>query len=1364
MAKLDPNIAAHLEWIGFVKPTGLVVSAPALVRAGAILNRYDRLGQTLLQQCVEERVFPPSTGLEPHLPSFEIFAKTVLGWSFSPKAFAGTSECSMPDELKVRLPDSTTNLEPHYAIRERDSINPADGYDGPKWQLLVRLVKIGDDFDKISKTVGGIDASPQDLLERLLRETGVLAGLLYNGKALRLVSAPTGEISGRLDFKVADMVQTAGRPISSALRLLLCQSRLLTQPRQNRLAALLGDSRKFQNEVSEHLAVQVLHGLYELLRGFQAAHDASGRALLRTPLEDRPDDVYRALLTVILRIVFLLYAEERDILPHEDETFSRYYSIAGLYERLREDSALYPDTMDQRYGAWSQLLALFRMIHNGAESGELKLPARQGILFDPERYRFLEQVPSEHELETEPQQTPRAKGRRPYIGLAHTETTPPPQHASPLVADGTIYRVLEKLLVLNGERISYRALNVEHIGSVYETMMGFRLERASGRSIAIRASKKHGAPSTINLEELLDETPTGRAKWIQDRTDRKVTPRIRREVCTAKTLDTIHASLDSVVDKNATPDLIPEGAMILQPSPERRRSGSHYTPRELTEPIVRRALEPVLERITGTNGQPPLPEQILELKVCDPAAGSGAFLVEACRQLGSALVSAWRAYGKVRPSSSAEDEINLARRIVARKCLYGVDRNATAIDLARLSLWLLTLSKDQPLTFVDHSIRHGDSLVGLGRQQIEAFHWNVKESHFQAGFESLKVRQSVESIRELRELIQNAPEGTDDAQLREYWTRASRLEEEVRLFGDLVIAAFFEGDQPKSREQIRAQYAVSVVSGTASKFRDKLTQYRFSDPPIVQFHWETEFPEVFDRSNPGFDLIVGNPPFAGKNTLIAGNVPTYLEWLKSIHEESHGNSDLVAHFFRRAFDLTRTGGTFGLIATNTVAQGDTRATGLRWICSDGGVIYHAIRRLKWPGRAAVIVSNVHVMNNESPRCHCLDGQKVKRISAFLFHSGSNEDPLRLKSNKNMSFQGDIIRGMGFTFDDTDTKGVATPVAEMQRLLEADARNAQVILPYIGGKEVNSSPTQTPHRFVIDFNNHPLRRDNLDSTWNNSSRALRERWLKDGIVPEDFPDSVAADWPELLEIIEKKVRPSRTSLPQSSSWNCDFSRRWWQFAVYRVKLHRALEDLDRVLVLPRVTPHLGLTFLSSKMIFSDALYIFPSDSFAIFGILQSRIHEIWARFFGSSLKDDLRYTNTDCFETFPFPCDWQSQTKIACAARTYFEFRASLMIQNDEGMTKTYNRFHDPDERSSHVKRLREFHRNMDRAVLDAYGWSDISTNYDFLLDYEIDEIESPKKKMPYRYRWPDDIRDQILGRLLDLNAQQAAQEDGSVRR
>ena len=185
------------------------------------------------------------------------------------------------------------------------------------------------------------------------------------------------------------MVQTAGRPISTALRLLLGQARLLSLPRTQRLGALLENSRKFQNEVSEKLAEQVLHALYELLRGFQAAHDRSKGELLRKPLAEHPDEVYRALLTVILRLVFLLYAEERDMLP-EDEAFLRFYSLAGLYERLREDAALFPDTMDQRYGAWAQLLVLFRMIYDGAESGAMRLPKRHGVLFDPDRFPFLE--------------------------------------------------------------------------------------------------------------------------------------------------------------------------------------------------------------------------------------------------------------------------------------------------------------------------------------------------------------------------------------------------------------------------------------------------------------------------------------------------------------------------------------------------------------------------------------------------------------------------------------------------------------------------------------------------------------------------------------------------------------------------------------------------------------------------------------------------------------------------------------------------------------------------------------------------------------------------------------------------------------
>src|SRR5207247_3471485 len=113
--------------------------------------------------------------------------------------------------------------------------------------------------------------------------------------------------------------------------------------------------------------------------------------------------------------------------------------------------------------------------------------------------------------------------------------------------------------------------------------------------------------------------------------------------------------------------------------------------------------------------------------------------------------------------------------------------------------------------------------------------------------------------------------------------------------------------------------------------------------------------------------------------------------------------------------------------------------------------------------------------------------------------------------------------------------------------------------------------------------------------------------------------------------------------------------------------------------------------------------------------------------------------------------------LDAAGKTYYEFRAELMVRNDEGLTKTYNRFHDPDERDPEILKLRELHAAMDRAVLDAYGWSDIKTDCEFLLDYEIDEEWGSKKK-PYRYRWPDEVRDEVLARLLELNAERAKGE------
>jgi hypothetical protein len=1276
-AKLDPNVVAHQEWIGFVRPTGLVVSAPALVRAGAILDRRDADGQHRLAACLETE--SSDDGDVPFISDFRSFADSVLGWSFSPKGYAGTPESPIPPELEFVLTEYDETLAPDYAVRERE---PADG--GAEWQLIVKVLDQAQDIDRVTRGPGGLESSEHGRMERLLRAKEVEAGVLFNGRTIRLISAPRGENSGWIDFQVSDMAQTAGRPILAALRLLLNEQRLLALPREQRFAALLEDSRRFQNEVSERLAEQVLQALYELLRGFQAANDASGGELLREPLAEHPDAVYRALLSVLLRLVFLLYAEERDMLP-EDKIYLQHYSIAGLYERLREDAAQFPDTMDQRFGAWAQLLVLFRLVYDGAEVGGMHLPPRHGVLFDPDRFRFLEG---------------RAGG-----GARQVDE----RIEAPLVPDGTIYRALEKLLVLDGERISYRALDVEQIGSVYETMMGFRLETATGRSVAVKAPKKRGAPTVVDLDALLTEPGTKRAKWLQDRTDRKLPDKPKQELAEASTLEDLHAVLLGVIDAAATPDVVPKGTMVLQPSQERRRSGSHYTPRSLTEPIVRTALEPVLGRLRGENGQSPTPEAILELKVCDPAMGSGAFLVESCRQLGDALIAAWHAHDAV-PSIPGDED--------------GVDRNPVAVDLSKMSLWLVTLAREHALTFLDHALRHGDSLVGLSRAQIEAFNWDTSVS-YESPFRD-EMRRHLKAAADLRQQIREADETISDAELRSLWDKVQFELGQLRLFGDLVTAAFLEGSNRKQRETKRSAFVSATADGTAGSYRSWLEELRDHDPPLAPFHWEIEFPEVFERANPGFDAIIGNPPFAGKNSVSAGNVEHYPDWLKELHEESHGSADLVAHFFRRSFDLIRGGGTLGLIATNTIAQGDTRSTSLRWICKHRGEIYSVRKRVKWPGMAAVIVSVIHLMKGNWAASRSLDNAEVDAITAFLFHRGGHDDPARLIANAGRSFQGSIVLGMGFTFDDTDTKGIATPTLEMQRLIEKDPRNREVIFPYIGGEEVNSSPAQTYHRYVIHFGDR-------------GEVECREKW------------------PDLMAIVEAKVKPERMRLAD----NPDGRRRkeyWWRFGRDTPALEAALTVSDRVLAISRVGNAFGFCFLEAGLVFSERLVVFPSATDAMFCLLQSRVHETWARFFSATLKDDLMYAPSDCFETFAFPEGWESDPKLENIARSYHNRRAALMAKNAEGLTKTYNRFHDPDERDPAILEMRELHAAMDGVVLAAYGWTDVPTDCSFLLDYEIDEEESRRRRRPWRYRWPDDVRDEVLARLLELNEVRAAEE------
>jgi hypothetical protein len=318
-------------------------------------------------------------------------------------------------------------------------------------------------------TLVGWEASAHQRFERLLRETAVFAGLMITDKELRLVYAPRGETSGWFSFPIRALAKVPGRPMLGGLKLLLDSVRLFTDPDERRLPALLKKSRDAQAAVSTALAEQVLGALHEMLRGLDAADATQMRDLAKT----RPDHLYEGLLTVLMRLVFILYAEDRDLLPSRTderarELYENGYSVRGLYGKLTEDAALNPDTMDERRGGWGRLLALFRLIHKGHKSHFVQ--ARGGKLFDSDVFPFLE-------------------GRG---------TPADPPQVLP-VSDGCVLRILEGLMTLKGptgrERLSYRTLDVEQIGSVYETVMGFTVEAAPGRVHShLRRSRKAHRP------------------------------------------------------------------------------------------------------------------------------------------------------------------------------------------------------------------------------------------------------------------------------------------------------------------------------------------------------------------------------------------------------------------------------------------------------------------------------------------------------------------------------------------------------------------------------------------------------------------------------------------------------------------------------------------------------------------------------------------------------------------------------------------------------------------------------------------------------------------------------------------------------
>jgi hypothetical protein len=663
-----------------------------------------------------------------------------------------------------------------------------------------------------------------------------------------------------------------------------------------------------------------------------------------------------------------------------------------------------------------------------------------------------------------------------------------------------------------------------------------------------------------------------------------------------------------------------------------------------------------------------------------------------------------------------------ARRLVAQRCLYGVDKNPLAVSLARLSLWLVTLAKDEPFTFVDHALRHGDSLVGLDVEQIRSFHWKpgaqmelARDVIDTALHEALDARQGILGLA-----------AKDDTREKErlLWDANDALQD-VRLIADLVVGAFFAADKDKAREAERVRRRDLVVNWLESREAppaELLAMQAALRERVPAFHWWVEFPEVFygeradpldgDRANrvAWMDAFVGNPPFMGGGQISGEFGEGYRDWLLQLHEGAHGNADICAHFLRKSYVLLGQHGAFGFITTQSISEGDTRSTGLQPITSDGGRIFDATRSFFWRS-ADVYSSIVHlskgeiVLSTESCR---LDGVRVECINSRLLAKPERAPASPLNANGGLSFKGVDLGGLGFLLG----------LEETEELGARHAGEAQFVRKYIGGEDLNTDPAQDSDRYVIDFGLSPL-------------------------------DEVQRQSPALLEIVRSRVKPDRDKNKRES-----YRDKWWLFAEPRPALRNAIAGVERCVVTARVTKHLGFSIQSTDRVLNEKVVIFPLHGWGGFAVLQSRVHEPWARQLSSSfgasptLGRVLQYSASDCFETFPFP---QSDPRAVIPAledvgERLYTARAAYMVDTQQGLTQTYNQIKDPRCQEPRVVALRRLHEEMDRAVLAAYGWDDL-----VVPPYGTPGTDAERMALAR-------FEDEVIDRLFALNAQRAAEE------
>ena len=399
-------------------------------------------------------------------------------------------------------------------------------------------------------------------------------------------------------------------------------------------------------------------------------------------------------------------------------------------------------------------------------------------------------------------------------------------------------------------------------------------------------------------------------------------------------------------------------------------------------------------------------------------------------------------------------------------------------------------------------------------------------------------------------------------------------------------------------------------------------------------------------------------------------------WSSTWRHGKRGSADLSSYFLLRGARLLRDKGQLGFMATNTIAQGDTREVGLHQLLADGFVVPRAVSSQTWPGEATVYYAIVWLRRGNWASSCVLDDKSVLSINSFLSEPGVvSGPPHRLAANAGKSFQGSIVLGMGFIMEPE----------EATKLIEKNRRNKDVLFPYLTGEDLNSQPDKLPSRWVINFLDYPLSRDT---------------------APVGYEGPVAADYPDCLAIVEEKVKPERIV----NRFSKNARERWWQYERGRPELYRIIAGMKQVLVLSRITNYVQFEFTPSGQVFSDRLAVLPLTGFSEFAVLSSSLHYAWAWNYSVTNLSLLSYSPSDYFDTFPLP---DKTTELEIVGLTCHMQRSKIMLVRGMGITKTYNLFHSNDCSERDIQELRGKHVEMDKAVSAAYGWSDLNLGHGF---------------------------------------------------